>query len=188
MRHFAWSSAVPKQIGASGAEGSAAHPTPCHDRTTGTSRLLTGTGACGAEGNVAHLILSRTATGSSVRFAAAFACAFLARQGACQAAPALAGAAEVCADRYPNPRQAPKPASAARSLSSALSAEMADGLDLAAPPSAASGLRVASAGGSLPPPRSARGEAHGHAGADLSLTPVLRQCAPLCACLCRGLG
>lgn len=125
---------------------------------------------------MAHLILSRTATGSSVRFAAAFTCAFLARQGACQ------GAAEICADKYPNPKpgQTPKPVPAARSLSSALSVDTIDGLDLAAPPIPATELRLGSAAGGLPSPRGARGDAHGHAGADPSLAPVVRQCAPLC--------
>ena len=124
---------------------------------------------------MAHLILSRTATGSSVRFAAAFACAFLARQGACQ------GAAEICTEKYPNPGQTPRPVPAARSLSSALSVDTADGLDLAGSPVPATGLRLGSAAGGLPSPRGPRGEAHGHTGADPSLTPVVRQCAHLCS-------
>jgi len=138
---------------------------------------------------VAHLILSRTATGSSVRFAAAFACAFLAREGACAGSPSAVAAAM-------HPMSNAKPT--ARSLSEALSSKLSTGLqsmqtqpDLSRPPHQAMAAELvaqpglddampnqAAGGLGAPPPKRARGDMMpGRAGADPALLPIVRQCA-----------
>lgn len=105
-----------------------------------------------------------------MRFAAAFACAFLAREGAGQAPLATAA---VSPHAHPGARAAP----AARCLSEALALSHRDGGGAAGPPAPAPALAT-SGSGSVPPPKRPRGEPVGCAGGDPALTPVVQLCAP----------
>ena len=105
-----------------------------------------------------------------MRFAAAFACAFLAREGAGQAPLATAA---VSPHAHPGPRAVP----AARCLSEALALSHRDGGGAAGLP-APEAVLATSGGGSVPPPKRPRGEPSGCAGGDPALTPVVQLCAP----------